>query len=510
MDKGNMEEHSAKPRAFGWKVWQVFRRHILIISTVTAAVLGFGFGFAIRHARLSQNALIWIGLPGELYMRMLKMMVVPLVISSIISGTTSLDPKSNGKVSAVGFTYIFITNTIGALIGLAGGLIARPGRDGNLAPSEFEQPTSQLETQDILVDLIRNLFPDNLFEATFRKSQTMTKPLDKTNSTNTTVERDVTAEVKKYVAPVDGTNLLGLIVACTLFGMALTALAERGRPLVDFCVCVYDTTIVIVRWLMWSTSIGVFSLIGVAIARIENIETVFSQLGMFVLTVTLCIAFQQAVVYTLILLLVTRSNPLTFYASMMKPWLIAFATAATAVAMPEMIVACEVTHNMNKGITRFIIPLAVSVSSNGSAVFIACASLFCCNISGYPPSTADVIQIGLLTSVASMAIPSVPSASIVTLIMILTSMNIPVHAIALLLAVEWFLDRLRTTSSVLSNCVGVAVTEKVCQNIIQKAQHDDTMVDEKADEKLRKYNVHNAGDSCELRPLHEDKSSTVS
>ena len=65
-----------------------------------------------------------------------------------------------------------------------------------------------------------------------------------------------------------------------------------------------------------------------------------------------------------------------------------------AVAMPEMIVACEVTHNMDKGITRFIIPLAVTVSANGSAVFIACASLFCCNISGFPPTAADAMQIG--------------------------------------------------------------------------------------------------------------------
>lgn len=65
-----------------------------------------------------------------------------------------------------------------------------------------------------------------------------------------------------------------------------------------------------------------------------------------------------------------------------------------SVAMPEMIVACEVTHKMDKGITRFIIPLAVTVSANGSAVFIACAAIFACNISGYPPTAADIVQIG--------------------------------------------------------------------------------------------------------------------
>lgn len=136
-------------------VGRILKQHALIISTVIGALAGTGFGFGIRETHPSEAALVWIGLPGELYMRMLKMMVVPLVIASVISGTTFLDPKSNGKVSAIGVIYIAVTNCLGAIIGVAAGLIAKPGQDSDIFAKADDNPSVELETQDIFVDLIR-------------------------------------------------------------------------------------------------------------------------------------------------------------------------------------------------------------------------------------------------------------------------------------------------------------------------------------------------------------------
>lgn len=383
-------------RSCGSRLCGILKQHALILSTVAGAVLGTGFGFGIREADPSKTALTWIGLPGELYMRMLKMMVVPLVIASVISGTTFLDPKSNGKVSAVGVIYIAVTNFLGAMIGLAGGMIGRPGSGGDIFAKEQAATTTELETQDIFVDLIRNLFPDNLFEASFSKAQTMYKPSEKIvtkNTTNGTFSETVVT-MTKYVGQAGGANLLGLIVACALFGMAAASLKEQGRPLLNLFLSIYDTSIKIVRWLMWFTPIGVFSIIGVAIASIDDVEKIFRNLGIFIATVVVSLAVQQLVLFPIILLITLRKNPLLIYRSMGKAWMIAFASASMAVSMPEMIVACEIEQKMTKSITRFIIPLCLALSANGSAVFIACASIFAGNISGSPPSAADVVQIG--------------------------------------------------------------------------------------------------------------------
>lgn len=410
------------------------------------------------------------------------MMIVPLIACSVVCGAASLDPKSNGKISMIALVFAVSTNALGSALGVGSAFIFNPG-SSTLNEKESGGIEGNMQTQDILADLIRNIIPDNLFEATFAQAHTKYRMEEKTvidNSTGVATNATV-RQVKKYLGRMENANIIGLIFACTLLGVAASLLKERGRPFLDFVQSTSDIVIMVVRWFMWTTPVGVISLIAVSIAGIADVQNVFAQLGMFILTVTVGIVVQQLLLMPLIFFVFTRKNPYAFLLSIARPWMIAFAATSTAVAIPEMLSACEGKNKIDKRISRFVVPFSVTISCNGSACYIAAASVFVANLTGSNLTVGDVLLIWMLVTVAAMAVPSVPSASIMTVIMILTSMNIPVDDIALLLAVEWYLDRIRSTSSVVSHTFCTAVVYSLCRRDLalldeKQMQHADTDV----------------------------------
>lgn len=450
-----------------YKIKKWMMDNLLLVLTLVGVILGFAVGFGFKAANPSPDALMWIGLPGQLYLRLLKMMIVPLIACSVVCGAAALDPKANGKISLIAFIFIISTNGLGSAIGMGSTLIFGAGKED--AREITNTVEGNMQTQDILADLIRNIIPENLFQATFAQTQTKYKVSNYTIERNTTngTEKEIVRDVKKHLGTMGNPNIIGLIFACTLLGLAAASLKEKGKLFLDFIQSVSDTVITVVRWFMWTTPIGVISLIAVSIASVSDVEKIFSQLGMFIAAITVGILIQQLVVLSAIFFVFTRKNPYAFLFSIAKPWMIAFAATSTAVAIPEMLTACENKNKIDKRVARFTIPFSVTISCNGSALYIAGATVFVGHLAGFPLTAGDYLLIWLLVTVAAMAIPSVPSASIMTTIMILTSMNIPVEDIALLLAVEWYLDRIRSTSSVVAHTVCTAVVYSLCKKDLE-------------------------------------------
>ncbi|XP_060595283.1 excitatory amino acid transporter-like isoform X1 [Ruditapes philippinarum] len=451
------------------------KKNLLLLLTLLGVICGIGIGFAVRSSSPSSSVLLWLGLPGELYLRLLKMMIVPLIVSSVITGTASLHPKANGKIGIVSFVFVFITNALGTGLGVVSFYVLRPGVESGKSNVQSALETKPMETQDIFADMLRNIIPDNLFVATFQQTRTEYKYKD---IVNTTSGKSSFAIVGKTLGSSSGPNLLGLIFACTLLGMATSALGKQGRPLIDVLDALTRVVIIIIRWLLWTTPVGVLSLILVPVAELDDVGSVFRDLGLFISAVVVGCFVQQIIVMPLVLFVLTRRNPFRHMSAISRSWLISFAASSTAVAIPEMLTSCEVKLELDKRITRFTIPFSVTLSANGSAVFIACSCLFLSNISGIPTTTVTVLTVCFLTTMSALAIPSVPSASIVTIVMILSSLSIPIEPIALLLAVEFFLDRVRTTSSVVSHTMCAAVTHHMCKNMLDDIEvNDDIQVE---------------------------------
>ncbi|XP_048730939.2 excitatory amino acid transporter-like [Ostrea edulis] len=464
------------------------RRHLLFILTLSAVIVGFSLGFVVREVEPSSDTIQWLGMPGELFMRLLKMMIIPLLVCSVIHSTASLDPKSNGKISVIAFTYILLTNILGCVIAVALFYVIKPGSESPLIKGKPD--VYEANPQDIFADLLRNIIPDNIVEASFRQSQTkysyesLEQQLSEnstflnasTNQNQSTIH--VVGKLVKSVGKIDGSNILGLIAACMFLGTAAGKLGKKAKTFLDFFAVSTEVVLQVLRWFIWLTPLGIASLIAASIAGTRDISGTFASLGLFVATVTIGIVLHQAIFLPLILFLTTRRNPYTYFISIGRAWLIAFAATSTAVAIPEMLNACENKNKVNKRVSRFVIPFCVTLNADGSALFITAAAMFIANITGQSLTFGDVVVIGLLTAIAILALPSVPSSSIVTLIMILSSLKIPVEAVSLLFAVEWFLDRIRTMSNLLSHTLCAAVTYHFCPKNFQTEEDPEQLQQE--------------------------------
>ncbi|XP_041367643.1 excitatory amino acid transporter-like [Gigantopelta aegis] len=433
--------------------------NLLLILSLAGVGVGFVVGFLVRLAEPSEEAILWTGLPGELYMRMLKATILPLIISSVISGSASLDPKCNGRISAIALAYILVTNAVGAILALIVGIIIQPGSGQEISSDVTRPNTQNLQTQDIFADLIRNLFPDNLVAACFQQSQTkytITERLVVTNMTGGFVNESVQVYTRS-LGTNSGTNILGLIIASTVLGMAASKCKDIGQPFLKFFQSTCEIMIQVLHWIVWYTPVGVASLIAASIAKASEIDNTFKSLGMFVLTVTVGVAIHQLMFVQCMYFLFLRRNPLKFYFSCFRPMMTAFAPPSTAVAIPDMLVCLEGKNHVDKKVSRFVVPFAATLNRDGSCLFITLAAIYIGQTEG-SLDAGRYLMIAILATAGSLAIPFVPSASIVTLLILLSSLNMSPANIGLIMAVEWYTDRIRTTSNTLSCCLCTVVT----------------------------------------------------
>ncbi|XP_033752395.1 excitatory amino acid transporter-like [Pecten maximus] len=436
------------------------RRNLLLVLAAVGVAVGFCLGFGLRSADLSTDAIMWLALPGKMFMRMLMLTIIPLIASSIIIGTANADRKSSGRVGALALGFLVLSNVLGAILGIIVYFIFTPGNDMMYISTNNQVAVNSrhLQTQDMIADFIRNVVPDNIVSACFQKTQTryIADPV-LTNSTNATILSNT-----REVGVVNGINFLGVILISAVVGLAASTVEEANTSFIPFFRATSDIFIKIMQWFIWSTPVGVASLICVSIVQVESIEDTFRSLGMFILYYTIGILVQHFVLIPVVYFVIIRKNPFKFLLTAIRPWMATFGTASSALAMPEMINTCE---NMNKSdvkVCRFVLPLGVAMCRPGSVYFIVMSSLFITNLTGVEYSAADVLMIGLLTTVSSLSIPSVPSAAIVIIIIVLESINVDTTAVGLLLALEWYTDRIRGASNALHVVTCVMVVNKFC------------------------------------------------
>ncbi|XP_052714335.1 excitatory amino acid transporter-like [Crassostrea angulata] len=461
-----MTDHQSK--CFGF-----LSRNALIISVLIGVAVGFAFGFGLRLLEPSSDALTWIGLTGEIYMRLLKMTILPLIVSSIITGTASMNARTNGRLGAVSFCYILVTTAVGAVIAIILFILIQPGKHVNLSMSKDRTTVGRnIETSDMFADMIRNLFPDNIVTACFQKTLTKYSHISDTvtiNSTNSSI-----TEVQKILSSTSGVNTMGLIIACLMFGVTASNLEERAQPFIAFFETIYILVASLLNWIIWLTPVGVASLITTALLKASDIESVFTSMGMFVLAHSIGIAFHQLVLIPLTYFFTTRKNPLYFMGYCLRPWLTVFAPPSSAIGIPEMLKTLDENLHVDKRVSNFFVPLGASLERCGSCLFICLSALFLAQLDGMILDTSKVVIIGLLSTAGSMATPSVPSSSVVSILVVLSSIDIQVHSIGLLMALEWYNDRIRSTSNTLTIILGAVMVERLCKTSLNSDQEMDS------------------------------------
>ncbi|XP_043644949.1 excitatory amino acid transporter isoform X1 [Drosophila teissieri] len=469
------ERSDAPVELTGYRRW--LSENLMLLVTLSGVLLGVILGLSLRPLNLHGDSIMLISYPGELFMRVLKLMILPLVISSLIAGSASLNAKMNGKIALRTLVYFASTSFFNAALGIALVLLIHPGNPDLHNADDRSTDRRAVNLLDSLLDLGRNVFPDNLFQASIQQAHTVYLPkpsilhafnetMNDTLASGSEAQRlpeDLAEEVVlvRDIQYRSGTNTLGIVFFCLVFGTFLGTIGQKGQVVVDFFAAIFEVIMKMVTCVMWLTPVGISSVIAGKILSVGDLGLVMSQLMWFIVTVAIGVFIYQFVVMQAIYFVVVRRNPFKFYAGLIQAMLTAFATASTAAALPITFRCMNEKLKVDPRITRFVLPIGCNINMDGTALYIAVASIFIAQMSGMVLGFGELLTVLLTSTAASMSSASVPSAALVLLLVVLTAIDAPVQDVTLLFAVDWFVDRIRTTNNMLGDCYTAAVVEEL-------------------------------------------------
>ncbi|XP_063774497.1 neutral amino acid transporter A isoform X1 [Pseudophryne corroboree] len=461
---------AAKQRA-GQRCARFLRKNAIVILTVSGVLVGVGLGTAVRSMNLTKAQMTYFAFPGEMLLRMLKMIILPLVVCSLISGAASLDTRSLGKLGAIAVTYFLVTTLMASGLAIALGFIIKPGAGAGALNSNAlgieDTITSNKETVDSFLDLARNLMPSNLVAAAFRSHVTeyITYTRNTTNGTIITERIPIGTEV-------DGMNILGLVLFALVLGVALKKLGPEGEELIRFFNAFNEATMVLVSWIMWYVPIGIMFLVGSKIVEMGNLVLLVTSLGKYILASILGHIIHGGIVLPLIYFAFTRKNPFTFLLGLITPFATAFATCSSSATLPTMIKCIEENNGVDKRISRFILPIGATVNMDGAAIFQCMAAVFIAQMNNYDLNAGQIFTILVTATASSVGAAGIPAGGVLTIAIILEAIGLPTNDLSLILAVDWIVDRTTTVVNVEGDALGAGILHHLNQKEAAKNQQE--------------------------------------
>ncbi|CAL8359742.1 unnamed protein product [Lota lota] len=468
MHESQLEPVEARPQNKCAKICAALSKNLLLTLTVLGVIMGAVSGMLLRMASpIHPDIIMVIAFPGDILMRMLKMLILPLIISSLITGLAGLDAKSSGRLGSRAMVYYMSTTIIAAILGVILVILIHPG-DPKLKENLGEGvKNDDVSSLDAAFDLIRNLFPENLVQACFQQIQTVTKKVEviveeAVNATSVDgLVANITKEpqilIKRSLQYKSGMNVLGLIGFFIAFGICMGKMGERARLMLEFFNILNEIVMKIVIMIMWYSPFGIACLICGKIISIDDLEVVARQLGMYMVTVIIGLIIHGAIFLPGIYFAIVRKNPFTFFMGIFQAWITALGTASSAGTLPVTFRCLEENLGIDKRVTRFVLPVGATINMDGTALYEAVAAIFIAQMNGIYLDPGQIITVSLTATLASVGAASIPSAGLVTMLLILTAVGLPTQDISLLVAVDWLLDRFRTSVNVMGDSYGAAI-----------------------------------------------------
>jgi len=409
--------------------------YILPALLTVGAVLGFTIGGIWGEHWISGDWPIFTGflkLVGDVFMNMLKMVVLPLIVCSMIVGMASMgEQKKVGRTFGLTFAYYFLTTFLSVLLGLILVSTIQPGIGAGMEGMREAPVKEALSWYDALFNMIRGLFPSNLFEAA-----------------------------------ADG-KIIGLLVFSLIFGGVVVKLGERGKQVIQLADTINEALMVLVRWIIWGAPVGVMGLVANRVGQAGGGAAVWEELARLASyfgTVLLGLSIHGLIVLPILLMVLTKRNPLTQLAHFAEPLLTAFSTASSAATLPITIQSAEENAKLSPKTSRFVLPLGATINMDGTALYEAVAAVFIAQAYGMDLSGMQLVIVLLTATLAAVGAAAIPQAGLVTMVMVLAAVNVPIEGIGLLLSVDWLLDRFRTTLNVWGDSIGAAIIDSKTGN----------------------------------------------
>ncbi len=402
----------------------------MVLGIITGILLGPSTGWL--EPKMSNLIGNWLALPGQLFLALIQMIVIPLVFASVIRGlAASENLEQLKKIGTRVVLYFVVTTAVAISIGLAVALLIKPGSyiDSSLIQSTLTSSTAVVPEGtltrpgwDELPTALVHILPSN--------------PL---------------------TSMVEG-QMLQVVLFAIIFGIALVLMVpSQAKPLLDLMASLQEVCMTVVRWAMWLAPFAVFGLL----AQLTTKIGINALLGMaiYVGTVFLGLLFLM-LGYLLILTIFTRISPLNFLKSSREVLLLAFSTSSSAAVMPLSIKTVEEKMAVRASVSQFVIPLGATINMNGTALYQGVAAIFLAQVFGVDISTSGMLLIIVTAVGASIGSPATPGVGIVILALVLDSVGIPTAGIALIMGVDRILDMSRTAVNVCGDLTACVLMDK--------------------------------------------------
>lgn len=381
---------------------------------------------------------LWIKPWGNIFIRMLQLIAVPLVLVSLIKGVTGIEDIRRFSQIGLKALLIYMSTTVCAiLVGLALVLSVKPGNfvDATVASQMKESyqhvvnekmSAAESTSEQGPLSFLNDIVPDNLFAASSNNSK-----------------------------------MLQVIFFAIFFGIAAISLPkEKTKAVLKVVDSLYDIILKMVDYIIRFAPYGVFALMAALVADNSSNLSIFAALGMYTLTVIVGLLLLIFVFYPLLIHLFTRIQTKHFIRSMYPVQLLAFTTSSSAATLPLNMETTERDLGISKEITSFVLPVGTTINMDGTSCYQAIAVVFIAQVMHIHLGWSELIAIVLLTTISSIGTPAIPGGSYVILTMVLSSVGIPADGLALILGVDRPLDMLRTSVNVTGDATVASIIDK--------------------------------------------------
>lgn len=375
-------------------------------------------------------AISWI---GKLFINLLKIIALPLIFSALVTAITSIGHMERlGTIGLCTLGYVFLSVSVAVVIGL---LLLNLFHPGNGIPPELITANAsplEMQTEEFSSWLLA-LFPQSIVDAAARY------------------------------------EIMPIVFFSIVFSMACLSIGDASQPVVSFFAALRNVLVKMIIWLMTLTPIGLFSLLGTAVAEASIQHLLWRSLTEMLKFIIIFLAglLMQFLWQWIVVAVIARKNPWRFLSAAGGAMITAFATSSSMVTLPvTLMVARE--QGIRDEVARFVLPLATTVNLAGTAMYEAVSALFFCQILGLDLSIAQQIGVFITAILAGMGATGIPEGGLVTMVMVLRSVSVPASAIGLLLPFDRILDRFRTVTNVWGDLVCAATVERMQQVLFTK------------------------------------------
>ena len=396
----------------------------ILLGALLGIALGFGFAGLGQASEVTQGGLYVAKLIGTLFIDLLRMVLIPLVFTSIIVGVANLRAhRQMNRVWQLTLFYFFATMAIAVMLGLTAANVFQPGSGLQMAMFQGAMQDFQA-TQMPLADFFAH-FLHSLFQ--------------------------------NPIAALAQGNVLAVVVFALLLGIALVIGGERYRNILVLMQEFLELILMLVGWIMRLAPLGIMALLLQLV--VTQATQLLATLIAFIAVVLGATLVHGLIVLPLILYLTTGMTPIRFWQGSREALITAVATSSSAATLPVTLRCVEQHLHVKRDVAGFVIPVGATMNMDGTALYEAVAALFIANLVGIELTLMQQMIVFLTAMLAAIGAPGIPSAGMVTMVMVLQSVGLPVEAIAILLPVDRLLDTFRTMVNVEGDMVGSLVVQ---------------------------------------------------